>query len=287
MKPFLRLLLIPLLSTLCHADASSKDIQRGLEKALLHKVMTVRGFYHDDSLTFSSDGKLLSAGTPGFGSSGGEIEVDQVQVKENRLVFVGTMPVLFFDQEKKSIRYVTGVGQRTVQVELSHPLASLDEAGQVLFKVFYAPSERVGNCPADEARRYQGILDDSAHKDGEPDVKILLSTKICGVGDEKLFRVGGGVKPPRAVYAPDPGYPEYARKKKLQGTVTLRVIVTEEGRAESILVWRSLGNGFDELAAAAIRTWKFEPATFEDKPVPVIVNVEVNFRLYDRNSPHP
>lgn len=281
MKTRIGLLFLLPIPTLSFAKTSSKDIQHELDKVLLHKVMTVRGYYRESSLTFRSDGKLLSAGTPGFGSSGGEIEIDQVQVKSNRLVFIGTLPVLFFDQEKKSIRYVTGVEQRSVQVELDHPLASVNEAGEVLFRVFYSPTENKGDCPADEATRYQRELDKSDDKDGNPNINELMSPfSFCALGNEKLYRVGGNVKPPRAVYTPDPRYPEYARKKKLQGTVILRVVVTEEGRAESILVWRSLGNGFDELAAQAIRSWKFEPSTLDGKSVAAIVNVEVNFRLY-------
>jgi hypothetical protein len=30
----------------------------------------------------------------------------------------------------------------------------------------------------------------------------------------------------------------------------------------------------------AVEKWKFHPATRDDKPVPVQINVEVNFRLY-------
>ncbi len=38
--------------------------------------------------------------------------------------------------------------------------------------------------------------------------------------------------------------------------------------------------GLDEKAIAALRLWKFEPALKDGRPVPVQINVEVNFRLY-------
>jgi TonB family protein len=45
-------------------------------------------------------------------------------------------------------------------------------------------------------------------------------------------------------------------------------------------VQRSLGMGLDEKAIEAVRQWRFEPAKKDGQPVPVMINVEVNFRLY-------
>jgi protein TonB len=69
-----------------------------------------------------------------------------------------------------------------------------------------------------------------------------------------VFRVGGGVSPPRAL-GPD-------------------------GKPRDIKVARALGMGLDEKAIEAVRNWKFEPAMKDGKPVSVQINVEVNFRLY-------
>jgi outer membrane biosynthesis protein TonB len=38
--------------------------------------------------------------------------------------------------------------------------------------------------------------------------------------------------------------------------------------------------GLDENAVDAVRRYRFEPSTFQGKPVPVEIDVEVNFRLY-------
>ncbi len=95
-----------------------------------------------------------------------------------------------------------------------------------------------------------------------------------------VYRVGGGVSAPRAIYAPDPSYSEEARKAKYQGTVVLWVVVGADGRTRDIRVQRSLGLGLDENAVEAIRRWRFEPARKDGMPVAVQVSVEVNFRLY-------
>ncbi|HLK32441.1 MAG TPA: energy transducer TonB, partial [Terriglobales bacterium] len=95
-----------------------------------------------------------------------------------------------------------------------------------------------------------------------------------------VYRVGGGVSAPRAVYSPDPEYSEEARKAKYQGTVVLWLIVGPDGRPHDIRVQRSVGMGLDEKAVEAVRTWRFEPARKDGQPVSVQINVEVNFRLY-------
>ena len=95
-----------------------------------------------------------------------------------------------------------------------------------------------------------------------------------------VFRVGGGVSAPKALYAPDPEYSEEARKAKYQGTCVLWLVVGADGRPRDIRIARSLGLGLDEKAMQAVKTWKFEPAMKDGRPVAVQVNVEVEFRLY-------
>jgi len=95
-----------------------------------------------------------------------------------------------------------------------------------------------------------------------------------------LYRVGGGVSAPRTTYAPDPEYSEEARKAKYQGTVVLYLIVSPDGHPRDMRIIRSLGMGLDEKALEAVRTWRFEPAMKDGRPVSVQINVEVSFRLY-------
>jgi protein TonB len=94
------------------------------------------------------------------------------------------------------------------------------------------------------------------------------------------YRVGGGVSAPRVIFKPDPEYSDEARKAKYQGTVVLWMVIGPDGRPRDIQVQRALGMGLDEKAVEAVRRWTFEPARLNGKPVPVQINVEVNFRLY-------
>jgi TonB family protein len=97
---------------------------------------------------------------------------------------------------------------------------------------------------------------------------------------ERLFRVGAAVKAPKVLNAPDPEYSELARKAKYQGVTVLGVIVGPDGNPQDVWVVKKLGLALDRKAIDVVRTWKFEPATRDGEPVPVLINVEVNFRLY-------
>jgi protein TonB len=41
-----------------------------------------------------------------------------------------------------------------------------------------------------------------------------------------------------------------------------------------------VGLGLDEKAVDAVKQYKFKPATQDGKPVPVQVNLEVNFQIF-------
>ncbi|HVG91078.1 MAG TPA: energy transducer TonB, partial [Alphaproteobacteria bacterium] len=94
------------------------------------------------------------------------------------------------------------------------------------------------------------------------------------------YVVGNGVSMPRAIYAPEPEFSEEARIKKFQGEVTLLVTIGTDGRARNLTVVRSLGMGLDQKAMDAVRTWRFDPARKDGRPVAVQMNIIVNFHLF-------
>jgi protein TonB len=112
-----------------------------------------------------------------------------------------------------------------------------------------------------------------------------------GVGDDNGPGAGQGeayngpyanvVSRPRCAYCPDPQYTDEAREAKLQGRVTLQVLVGADGRAAQVRIVQGIGLGLDERAAQAIRSWKFVPAQDAGRrPVPAWITVEAIFRLF-------
>jgi TonB family protein len=115
----------------------------------------------------------------------------------------------------------------------------------------------------------------------EPSEEILAKLRagdVSRVG--KSYNSAQVVTAPKALYSPDPEYSSQARKHNVQGTCVLGVIVGPDGNPSSVGVVRPLGYGLDERAFQTVRRWKFAPARREGDPVEVMINVEVQFRLY-------
>ena len=97
-------------------------------------------------------------------------------------------------------------------------------------------------------------------------------------GPSGSFRAG--VTLPTCAYCPDPQYTDEAREAKLQGRVTLRVLVGADGRASQIQIVQEIGMGLDDHAVQSARAWRFVPAhDAARRAVPVWVTIEVVFRL--------
>jgi protein TonB len=62
--------------------------------------------------------------------------------------------------------------------------------------------------------------------------------------------------------------------------VVLRVVITTDGRATNIQVVNGPGMGLEDNAVAAVRTWRFKPATGPNgTPVAVVTLLQVKFSL--------
>jgi TonB family protein len=95
-----------------------------------------------------------------------------------------------------------------------------------------------------------------------------------------VYRVGGGVTPPRVLTEVKPTYTAKALLERIQGSVWLELVVRTDGTPSDIRVIRSLdSNGLDEQAILAIDQWRFEPGRMNGKPVNVLVTVMIDFLI--------
>ena len=84
------------------------------------------------------------------------------------------------------------------------------------------------------------------------------------------------------VDVPAPSYPKIAREKGWEGTVLLKVLVSENGSPSQVVVEKSAGYpALDHSALEAVKRWKFNPAYHENIPYPSLILVPVRFNLTD------
>jgi len=121
---------------------------------------------------------------------------------------------------------------------------------------------------------------------GEPREAGALIEFECGTSplpspEMKVSRVGNGVSPPAATFRPEPQYSEEARAAKIQGGVMLQMVIDSTGHPTRLRVLEGAALGLDEKAIETVLTWRFKPAMRDEKPVNVLAQVQVNFRLKD------
>ena len=95
-----------------------------------------------------------------------------------------------------------------------------------------------------------------------------------------IYQVGGGVRPPVVIFAPEPEFSEQARMAKYQGLCVVEVIIDAHGIPREPKVVQHLGMGLDEKALESVKQYRFKPATLAGKPVAVRMDISIDFHIY-------
>jgi protein TonB len=96
------------------------------------------------------------------------------------------------------------------------------------------------------------------------------------------LKIGGDVLPPKLILSVEPKLKVkrsffHAPKSCI---VLVGLTVPIDGVPANVHTVRSCNAAFDEAAMDAISQYRFQPSTLHDEPVPVNLNVEVNFKIY-------
>jgi TonB family protein len=92
------------------------------------------------------------------------------------------------------------------------------------------------------------------------------------------LKVGGPVATPKKILSVPPQYPPAALEAKVQGVVTLEVVLDADGVPADVYVVRGIPE-LDAAAIDAVKQWRYEPTLMNGVPVPVTMTVTVNFSL--------
>ena len=85
--------------------------------------------------------------------------------------------------------------------------------------------------------------------------------------------------PPRPVYKFNPVYPIDCRNKQIEGKVILEVSTDIKGLVNKVRVLKSAHPSLDQAAVLTLKQWKFESVRLDEKPIPVVFAVSVDFKL--------
>jgi hypothetical protein len=102
--------------------------------------------------------------------------------------------------------------------------------------------------------------------------------------DPAVMRQNTVDKKARLLTFADPASNEYAQTNAVAGMALYHTVVGADGKAAEIAVGRPIGFGLDENAVDAIRKATFEPAILDGKPVPVLLDLVVEFHIYSKRT---
>lgn len=146
-----------------------------------------------------------------------------------------------------------------------------------------------GSYMAELLKQSGGLLPGTSWSGGTPNSSTAIGAPNRGVVELKelsavvgfpVYRSGPDIAPPNAVFTPDPPYTKAARKAKRSGKVSLLAVVGPDGNVHHVEVKQTSGDkSLDDAAVAAVKAWRFDPATRTGTPIGFAVNVQTNFRI--------
>ncbi len=95
----------------------------------------------------------------------------------------------------------------------------------------------------------------------------------------KICDAGGCVTPATKVADVQPAYPATALTSGVEGSVIINGTIDAEGAVREAIVLRQTDQALGTAALEAVWRWRFTPAQLNGVPVPVAVNITVDFRL--------
>jgi TonB family protein len=282
------------------------------------KILVLRHPLESSSHHYDADGHVLNHEAQGPWTVYGGILIDKVTVRPNQLHIQGRRILFYFANQQLSAATVSRPHLKgppfppavKLEIGLAQPLDSVEQVRTAFNRVFVMnASDLLDTLP----EFWRGCLRDHLIYDAEaqpekfswrtdvkPPVETLGTAPATSpeqlMNSEKIkrpeqikndedvipnvFKLGLGVNAPKAKSTPEPEFTEIARYEKFRGTVVLNVIVGTDGNVHRIRLVRPLGLGLDEAAETRLKTWRFDPAMREGKPVAVEMNIEVSFNLY-------
>jgi periplasmic protein TonB len=97
-------------------------------------------------------------------------------------------------------------------------------------------------------------------------------------------RIGGRVRGAKLIHQVAPIYPASAKRNHVEGTVVLHGVVTKDGSVDQLQVVSGPA-ALTDAAIAAVKQWKYEPATFQDQPMEMATTVSIVFTLHRPEPP--
>jgi len=285
-----------------------------LKQMLVGKPLYLRGGYLDNSLSFSDHGVLTGSSPQGpFTLSG--VQIDKVHLNKHKLELEGSRYALRFtgsngndNSPKAEDRVKITPKKKVLKITIDREQVDLPKKPKEKEKDKTAPAKGAplpppvtapapGTVtPAQASSQLKSAVDrvfsngiDDRLIASMPDYwKLYFKASASNAGyqptDPSVLRQNSVDKKAKLISALETPSNEYAQAHAVAGLAIYYVIIDVDGKPGQIAVGRPIGFGLDENAVATIRKATFEPAVKDGKPVPVLLDLVVQFRIYSNRT---
>jgi TonB family protein len=269
-----------------------------LRQRLQGKTFYLRGGYIGNDLSFDMHGGLVGSSSKGAFTLG-VVEIQKVHRGKHQLRLEGIRyGIHFLDSDSagdaagtfEKLRITPKKKLLRITVQMAEPAKkkrSRDEPEQ-------PPAEIINQAAAN--RILQEALDRifSADLDQRmiaslPDYwqsyyHSLGAKSTFKPSDSSVLRQSMVDQKARLLTNFEPPSNDFAQTAGIVGVAQYHVVVGRDGKVDEIAVGRPIGFGLDENAVASIRKASFQPAIKDGKPVPVLLDLLVEFHIYSNRT---
>ena len=270
-----------LLAAMLPSSLPAQTTEANIRARLVNKPLYLRGLWGADKLEFDAAGRLIGSSAPVSFTLAG-VDVTAVEVTADGLQVEGQRVGLVFDKDKVhrlglKTPKIAGSGAEKLTVHIARP-ADGDYTGAIDSVFTGDLADLVDGMPFCWQKYAQKHFVPAGS--GMALAPPAAGSDAKAVDPAKLPEVISRVIAPRLIRQADPEYSQAARALNFSGVSLVDLIVDASGMPARIQVLHPVGLGLDEAAVAAVSKYVFKPAMEGDHPVPVELNIEVNFQRF-------
>jgi len=276
-----------------------------LKEKLTGRPLYLRGLWLDETLHFNMNGEIVGQSPKGSFTLCG-VFVDHVRVTKKTVELEGVRFGVHFEGEAPWEQQSASFDRIQITPKKKHQLIVIDRQQVVVPKKKKGAKGEPAESPqlppgatlsaSESADRLRKAIDKILAPD--LDAKMIAEMpdywqyffqaqdahKSLVPTDQSLAHPGPGVDGPRLVKNVVPASNDYAQKSEVAGVASYKVILDPKGKILAVAVYRPIGFGLDENAVAAIEKSTFAGAVKDGKPVPSVIDLAVNFRIYSKRT---
>lgn len=288
MKPryWSSLLLVLALTAALPAMVSAQSLNKHAIKAQLqHKTLLLRGHYvcptaQPCTLKFDQQGKLRNkAAVAPF--SLGAVYVDSLKFKRNKLELLAEAATILRLSKSGPPKFRTLILKpQKLQIQIAFDASQPSGLQTALHAVFAGTIEEALKAETPQQRKLDlyslPLLEPVTQEEADPEL-----AEVGWPPQKTLVQLHGiVVTSPKPLHTATPQYTDKAKSNKVQGKCELYLVVNAQGFPQNIRILKSLPDGLDEQAIAALSQFRLKPATQNGKPAAVRMAITETFRLH-------